>query len=262
MFEKYFKGYLKDFIQTNRPIWNYETGILLLGAKEMYVATGEVEYCNQIEAYMNHYILEDGSFKEEIKADQYKMGFGQILCFLYEQTKNEKYKIAMETLVNDIKNMKENYVGLPTYLEYETKFNEKENYNDVYKSMKNARKLFEDEALALKCSVYDLMVLIDMHENSSEEVYEQHKQYAIWFKEALKKVMKCDYKGSDEAVIIAYCMLRGCRLGILLQEKYQYIAEAIVENVVSNEFADNAALETVGTAAMAYAEFLRRSEVL
>jgi unsaturated rhamnogalacturonyl hydrolase len=190
------------------------------------------------------------------------MGFGKILCFLCEQTKKEKYKIALDTLVNEVRQLEEKYVGLPLYLEYETKFNEKENYNDIYRCMKCARAYFEDEAVSFKCLVNDLMTLIDMHENASEEVFDQYKQYAIWFKGTLKKILACQYKETEESARIAYCILKGCRLGALIQEKYQHIGEGIVQELLAKDNKEFKDLYQIGASAMAYAEFLKRSEVL
>ena len=262
MFEKYFKDYLKEFTQTSKSVWSYEAGVVLLGAKAMYEATGQTYYYERIAEYMDHYILDDGSFRDldttEVNPDN--ISAGKILCYLYEQTKEEKYKTALETLMNMLRRNPD--MSLPLYLEYETKYNEKENYNDVYRRMKNARKLFLNEKLHLDCRANDLMALIDMYENSSEEVFEQHKQYSIWFKEALKGILPCQHKEAQGTAIIAYCILKGCRLGILQKEKYQHIGEQIVQELLRQNLAEVNAAQGIGAAALAYAEFLRRSEEL
>lgn len=263
MFEAFFKDYINDFTQTSNVGWSYEVGLVLLGAKEMYEATGATEYFDLIVEYMNSYISEDGSldYVNEACQDLYKIGLGKILCFLYEQGKGEKYKKALDKMVNHIRTMEDKYEVLPLYLEYETKFNEKENYNDVYRCMKDARAGFQNERVPMESRIYDLMVLIDMYENSSEEVFEQHKQYSIWFKAALKDVLVEQRYELEETAVIAYCILKGCRLGILLQEKYQRFAEEMVCKLLKLDFA-NMKAEAVGTVAMAYAEYLMRSEIL
>ncbi len=264
MFETYFKDYLKDFAQTSKSVWSCEAGVVLLAAKEMYEATGVADYYRSIVEYMDSYIAEDGTLinLNEESQDVYEMGLGKILCFLYEQDAKEKYKKALDVLVARIRAMEDNYEALPLYLEFETKFNEKENYNDVYRCMKNSREYFEDNAVSLECRAYDLMALIDMYENSSEEVFEQHKQYSVWFKEALKPVMAREQKGIKETAIIAYCILKGCRLGVLLQEKYQQMAEDMVCQLCDLEFAEVVAADGAGAVAMAWAEYLRRKELL
>ena len=269
MFETCFKAYLKEFTQTSKPVWSYDAGVVLLGAKEMYEATGQTCYYEQLVEYMNHYILDDGSFLDldETEVNTDKISSGKILCYLYEQTKEEKYKIALDTLMNMLRRyigtaIDDVYTSLPLYLEYETKYNEKENYNDVYMRMKNARNLFANERLSLSCKMRDLMALIDMYENSSEEVFEQHKQYSIWFKKALKGILTYQYKETQISAIVAYCILKGCRLGILLKEKYQYIGEEIVQELLKQNFGELKDAQDIGTTALAYAEFLKRSEEL
>lgn len=264
MFEASFKDYLKEITHISNSEWNYEAGMVLLGAKEIYEATGVAEYLELIEECMKKYVPEDGSLinLDEKSQDIYKIGFGKILCFLYEKTENKKYKIVLDSLVNHIRGMEDKYEALPLYLEYETKFNEKENYNDIYKYMKNARSCFQDVNLSFGCRIYDLLALIDMYENSSEEVFEQHKQYSIWFKEALKGILPYQQEDIKEVAVIAYCILKGCRLGILLQEKYQHIGEEMVCKLQNLDFAEMKATGGAGVAALAYAEYLRRSEVL
>lgn len=264
MFETYFKDYFKDFAQNSKSVWSCETGSVLLAAKEMYEATGEVDYYRNIVEYINFYIADDGTLinLNEESQDAYVMGLGKILCFLYEQDAKEKYKKALDVLVTHIRSMEDKYEELPLYLEFETKFNQKENYNDVYRCMKNSREYFKDEAVSLECCAYDLLALIDMYENSSEEVFEQHKQYFVWFKESLKAILGREQKGIKETAIIAYCILKGCRLGVLLQEKYQLLGEEMVCRLCGLDFAEIKADQGVGTVAMAYAEYLRRLEIL
>ena len=264
MFEILFKDYVNHFTKTSKADWSYEAGLVLLGAKKMYEAIGATEYFDRIVEYINFYVSEDGSLEHAEKAcqDLYKIGLGKILCFLYEQEKGEKYKKVLDELVNRIRGMEDKYEALPLYLEYETKFNEKENYNDVYRCMKDARAVFQNEKVPMKNRMYDLMALIDMYENSSEEVFEQHKQYAIWFKAALRDALAYQQYEFNETAVIAYCMLKGCRLGILLQEKYQKLAEEMVCKLLELDFAEMKATGAVGIMAMAYAEYLMRSEIL
>ncbi len=92
------------------------------------------------------------------------------------------------------------------------------------------------------------MALIDLYELSSEEVFEQHKQYAVWFKEALKGVLKYqdaesglfwqlialpevegNYLETSGSAMIAYSILKGCRLKVLQAEKYQAVGERILK---------------------------------
>jgi len=302
MFESYFKKYLEDFAGNPKPLWNYEAGVTLLGAKAMYEVTGDEEYYQRIVEHMDHYILPDGTIRyldvNERNLD--KINSGKILFYLYEKTGEQRYMTALETLVDLLHKHPRTstgnfwhkeiypyqiwldglYMGLPLYLEYETKYNQKENYNDIFSQMTNVRRLLYNPDKQLYYHAYDekkvmywadketglshnfwlrsigwhLMALIDMYEISSEEVFEQHKQYAIWFKEALRGVLRYqdpesklfyqlidlpdepgNYLETSGTAMIAYCILKGCRLGVLLSEKYRHIGEEILEQLLKQK---------------------------
>ncbi|GLC81935.1 glycoside hydrolase family 88/105 protein [Lacrimispora brassicae] len=295
IFEEYFRDYLVRFAQDNKPLWNYEAGVILLGAQWMYEATGEKFYKERIIEFMNHHILKDGTIKyldvNELNLD--KINSGKILFFLYEQTGEERYRKAIDTLMDMLRRHPRTstgnfwhkmiypyqiwldglYMALPFYLEYETKYNQKENYNDVYSQMQNVRRLMYSETYRLYYHAYDekrvmiwsdkqtglshnfwlrsigwhLMALIDLYEISSEEVFEQHKQYSIWFKEALRGILEYqdqesglfyqlialpdidgNYLETSGSAMIAYSILKGCRLGVLQEEKYRAAGERIM----------------------------------
>lgn len=299
MFEAYFKKYLEDFAANPKPVWNYEAGVTLLGAKVMYEITGDEYYYEKIVGHMDHYILPDGTIRyldlNERNLD--RINSGKILFYLYERTGEERYKIALDTLMDLVHKHPRTstgnfwhkeiypyqiwldglYMCLPLYLEYETKYNNKENYNDVYSQMANVRKLMYDDKTKLYFHAYDekkvmiwadkqtglshnfwlrsigwhLMALIDLYEISSEEVFEQHKQYAIWFKEALRGVLAYqdpksklfyqlialpdepgNYLETSGTAMIAYSILKAVRLGVLQEEKYRPIGEEILSELL------------------------------
>ena len=295
MFESYFKAFLQEFAAHPKPLWNYEAGVTLLGAKSMFEVTGEAFYFERIVEHMDHHILPDGTIRyldtEERNLD--KINSGKILFYLYEKTGEERYKIALDTLMDLLRKHPRTstgnfwhkqiypyqiwldglYMALPLYLEYETKYNQKRNYNDIYGQMVNVRRLMYDGEKQLYYHAYDekkvmiwadkqtglshnfwlrsigwhLMALIDMFEISSEEVFEQHKQYAIWFKEALRGILRYqdpksklfyqlialpdepgNYLETSGTAMIAYAILKGVRLGVLQSEKYRGIGEEIL----------------------------------
>ena len=295
MFEAYFKHYLKDFAENPKPVWNYEAGVTLSGAKAMYEITGDEYYYDRIVEHMDYYILPDGSIRHldlnERNLD--RINSGKVLFYLYERTGEERYMTAMKTLMDLVHKHPRTstgnfwhkdiypyqvwldglYMALPFYLEYETRYNHKENYNDIYGQMANVRRLMYSEEKQLYYHAWDekkvmiwadketglshnfwlrsigwhLMALIDMYEISSEEVFEQHQQYAIWFKEALRGVLRYqdpksklfyqlialpdepgNYLETSGTAMIAYAILKGVRLGVLSEEKYRAVGEEIL----------------------------------
>ena len=99
--EQFFRDYLVKFAQDDKPLWNYEAGVALLGAQWLYEVTGDEFYKDRIVEFMDHHILEDGTIKyldvNELNLD--KINSGKILFFLYEQTGEERYKKALEVLI-------------------------------------------------------------------------------------------------------------------------------------------------------------------
>ena len=175
------------------------------------------------------------------------------------------------------------YLTLPFYIEYENRFNGKANYNDIYSQMTQVRKLLFDPEKHLYRSAMDragqsrpcsgavpryslrpmgfhLMTLIDLFDLSSEEVFEQHMQYAIWLKEALRGILprmdsacnlfpsflaQQDSAGNSfdipGSAMVAYAVLKGCRLGALLSEKYRETGEQILRAVIQTQTAQSGA---------------------
>lgn len=295
VFEQFFKDYLGYFASHPNPLWNYEAGVTLVGARMLYEVTGEQEYVDRIVEHMDHYIEQDGTIRtldlNERNLD--RINSGKILFYLYETTGQARYKKALDTLIDLLHKHPRTstgnfwhkeiypyqiwldglYMGLPLYLEYETKYNNKENYNDVFSQMTHVRELMYDDKTGLYYHAYDekkvmiwadpqtglshnfwlrsigwhLMALIDLHEICSIEVFEQHKKYAEWFKEALKGVLqyqdptsklfyqlialpdeKGNYLETSGSAMIAYSILKACRLGVLNEEKYRPIGEEIL----------------------------------
>lgn len=300
--EQYFRDYLVKFARDDKPLWNYEAGVTLLGAQWLYEVSGDVFYKDRIVEFMDHHIMEDGTIKyldvNELNLD--KINSGKILFFLYEQTGEERYKKALETLIDMLHRHPRTstgnfwhktiypyqiwldglYMALPLYLEYETKFNNNENCNDVYSQMENVRRLMYSEKDHLYYHAYDekkvmiwadketglshnfwlrsigwhLMALIDLYEISSEEVFEQHKQYADWFKEALKGVLEYqdpesglfyqlialpdvegNYIETSGSAMVAYSILKGCRMGVLNEEKYRPLGEKMLNDLLDQK---------------------------
>ena len=48
VFEEYFRDYLAAFAQDDKPLWNYEAGVTLLGAQWLYEVTHDQFYKDRI----------------------------------------------------------------------------------------------------------------------------------------------------------------------------------------------------------------------
>ncbi|MGN0552017.1 MAG: glycoside hydrolase family 105 protein [Oscillospiraceae bacterium] len=233
--------YINDFLDSYehyKDYWNYEDGCVLMGCQQLYAATGETKYRDFILNYLDPLIDEDGTITNFEFGKHNIDGFnaGKVLFLAYDETKNEKYRKALDFLISNLKEQprtKEGnffhkaiypnqvwldglYMAQPFYMEYETKYNKKENYNDILNQFRNVRKYMYDPEKKLYYHGYDeakiqpwadkstglspnfwlrsmgwyLMALIDVIDNMSEEIYEQYREYGDLFKEAIDGILQ------------------------------------------------------------------------
>jgi unsaturated rhamnogalacturonyl hydrolase len=133
--------------------WNYEQGLILESIYRVWVDTKEEEYFNYIKKNVDYYVNDDGSIKtyELSNFNIDNVAPGRVLLHLYEETKENKYKIAADTLIKQLqlhprtseggfwhKKIYPNqmwldglYMAEPFYTEYSKMFSVTENYDDI-----------------------------------------------------------------------------------------------------------------------------------
>lgn len=92
------EAWMLDFSKT--PKWTYPTAIVLDGAEKLYAKTGKKEYYNYISEFGEKLIQEDGTIIT-YELDKYNIDMlnsGNVLLYLYEKEKKEKYLKALQTL--------------------------------------------------------------------------------------------------------------------------------------------------------------------
>lgn len=234
-------AYINSFLDnyTNyKDYWNYEDGCVLMGAKQLFEATNERRYADFILNYLKPLIESDGTINNYEVGKHNIDGFnaGKILFFAYDFTKDEIFKKAIEFLMKNLreqprtkcgnffhKGMYQNqvwldglYMAQPFYAEYETRFNKKENYNDIVNQFENVRKYMFNSEKQLYYHGYDearvqkwadaetglspnfwlrsmgwyVMALIDVISVFSHEIYEQYDRLCSIFKEAIKGILQ------------------------------------------------------------------------
>lgn len=234
------EAYLNEFLgsyKNYKEYWNYEDGCVLMGCQQLHMATGEKKYYDFIEKYLQDFINEDGSINhyELGKFNIDSINAGKVLFYIYEQTKEEKYRKAIEFLMDQLrehprcecgnfwhKQIYPNqiwldglYMAQPFYMEYETKFENKEKYNDIISQFKNVKKYMYNEDKGLYYHAFDeakqqpwcnketglspnfwlrsmgwfLMALVDVMDNMSIEIFELYKELEAIFKEAVAGIL-------------------------------------------------------------------------
>lgn len=138
----------------NRPAnWNYEIGVVLMGFERLAKHTGDNTYMNYTKHIIDHFIKEDGTIRT-YTMDEYNSDMvppARQLLRLHELYKEEKYKIAAQTLRNQISWQPRNKIGgfwhklkyptqmwldglymiEPFYAEYSVINNQPEYFNDI-----------------------------------------------------------------------------------------------------------------------------------
>lgn len=304
--ENYIREYLAGY-QNNKDCWNYEDGCILIGARQLYEATGEESYFVFIETYLRHFIMDDGTIAH-YQTDKFNfdsINAGKILFFMYEKTGEEKYRKAIEVVMDQLRNqpgwkcgsslhkqMHPNQIRLeglymtqPFYMEYETKFDKKEQYNDIIRQFENVQKYGCSSDFRLRSIGWYLMALVDTMDAMSIEIYEQYRKLQDIFKLVLKGILRYqdektglfyqvidrsdaegNYLETSGNAMIGYSIMKACRMGILLKEKYEPVGTGIFESLIENNPQDDYYLsgkivdddpKGVGAFMMAYAQYLQ-----
>lgn len=295
--EQFVEDYLNNFTRY-RNEWNYEDGCVLMGCVQLYEATKDKKYQQFVLDYLKDFISEDGTIagyeKEKYNIDS--INSGKVLYYAYEWTNDEKYRKAIDILMEQIKGHPRTksgnfwhkqiypnqiwldglYMAQPFYMMYETKYNNKEKYTDIVNQFKNVKKFLYNEEAGLYYHGYDesknvfwadketgqspnfwlramgwyVMALIDVLDEMNEAIFEQYIILEELFKEAIrgiipylnqeqnmfyqvidKKEAEGNYLETSGTAMVAYAIMKGCRMGILAKEKYQQTGEDIFDSM-------------------------------
>ena len=134
--------------------WDYIDGCMIMSLLELYKVGRNEKYFKFAEEYISYRVQEDGTIngyhKEELNLDN--INEGKNLFTLYDLTGKEKYAKAASRIYQQILEMprtKEGnfwhkmiypnqvwldglYMAQPFYIEYENRFNDKKNYEDIF----------------------------------------------------------------------------------------------------------------------------------
>lgn len=138
--------------------WNYIDGCMIKAVLEMYAISKDEKYLKFADEFIDFRVREDGTIDgydiNEKNIDN--VNAGKTLFELYDITGKEKYRKAIDLIYSQIaimprcesgnfwhKDIYPNqvwldgmYMGQPFYMEYETRFNDKKNYDDIFSQFK------------------------------------------------------------------------------------------------------------------------------
>ena len=96
------EAWMLDFSKS--PKWTYPSAIVLDGAEYLYAKTGKKEYNDYISGFGEKLVQEDGTILT-YELEKYNIDLlnsGNVLLYLYEKEKKEKYLKALQTLRRQI----------------------------------------------------------------------------------------------------------------------------------------------------------------
>src|SRR5262245_30676210 len=135
--------------------WSYEQGVVLKGMERAWKQTGNPKYLEYIRATMDRYVADDGTIRT-YRVDEYNLDniqLGRMLLFLYQNTKQDKYRKAAGLLRAQLRTHPRTseggfwhkqiypsqmwldglYMAEPFYAEYAAVFHEDTAFDDIAK---------------------------------------------------------------------------------------------------------------------------------
>ena len=140
--------------------WNYIDGVMIKAVLQMYDVTKDEKYLKFADDFIDYRVHEDGTIEGYSVGEKNidNVNAGKTLFELYDLTGKEKYRKAIDLVYSQIEIMPRcnnearsfwhkdiypnqvwldgMYMGQPFYLEYETKFNNRKNYPDIFAQFK------------------------------------------------------------------------------------------------------------------------------
>lgn len=177
MLQHYIKQYARAFEKTDRNMWNYEDGCVLIGLEALYEATGDSYFLDAIRVFIDRYIDSEGTIRL-YRMEEYNIDFipsGRVLFLLHQKTGDEKYRHAAEHLMTQLRRQPRTqtssfwhkaiypnqvwldglYMGMPFYMQYENKFGDGHGYTDIKRQFENVRTYLWDEKEHLHYHAWD-----------------------------------------------------------------------------------------------------------
>jgi unsaturated rhamnogalacturonyl hydrolase len=77
--------------------WGYAVSLALYGQYLVYLRTGDKQYLEYIQGWVDHNVNDDGMINKKVDALDYMLP-GNLLLVLYKETGKQKYKVAAESI--------------------------------------------------------------------------------------------------------------------------------------------------------------------
>lgn len=268
--EKYINMYLNNY-KDYKAEWNYEDGCILIGAEALYKSTEDKKYLNFILNYLDKRVDENGAI-DNLNPVEYNIdniNSGRVFFTAFEETKNEKYKKAIESVRYLLKihprTLEGNfwhkgrypyqvwldglYMAQPFYTIYSNENRDKNGLKDILTQFKNVRKNLFCEDKKLYFHGFDetkTMNWADKETGKSKNFWARAVGwYAMALIDVIENIDELNFKGYRDELIDLYVELMA---GII---KYQD-ESGLWYQVMGLEKKDGNYLETSATLMFAY----------
>lgn len=261
--EKYFSfilNYVKDLIAEDGTIINYQVDKFSIDSINagkilffLYDKTGEEKYHRAIEFIMEqlkkHPRCACGNFfhkqqyPDQIWLDGLYMAQPFYMAYETRYDRKEKYNDIIEQFENVKKYLYDEEKGLCYHA-----------YDASGKAFWADKKTGCSANFWLRSIGWYLMSFVDVMDNMSIEIYEQYRKLQDMFKLMLKGILTYqepetgmfyqvpdqskvpgNYLETSGSAMVAYSILKACRMGILLKEKYAERGFYMVESILSEK---------------------------
>ena len=272
MIEKYLRQTIDEFNPYHEfKRMTYEDGVLLIAAMKFYQLTNDSYYFNFLKRYLEAHIDESGVIvnyhPEEYNIDNILAG--NVLFFMYDLTKDKRYKLAIESLRGQLKTHPRTdsksfwhklrypnqiwldglYMGQIFYLRYGYETEDEYIADDVMNQIENVRKYLFDEKKRLYFHAYDEKKIMQWANRETGRSPNVWSRAVGWFAMALVEIYDIFlFKDNTKAKRVA------ALLSELLEGMLPYRDKTYSMWYQLVEFPDLAGnyLETSGTAMLAF----------
>lgn len=157
--------------------WNYIDGCMITACLSLYKTTGDEKFLDFSKKFLDYFVKDNGVIETYDPAEYNldNVNQGKNLFTLYDLTGDQRYRDAIETIRGQLETQprtKEGnfwhkkiypnqvwldgmYMGQPFYMEYETKFDDKKHYDDIFHQFANVVKYMRDPETGLYYHGYD-----------------------------------------------------------------------------------------------------------
>lgn len=212
---------------SERPEWNYKIGLLLTSFEGLYESSGKKQYKDYIKTFADTLINESGVIKgyEREKFNIDMINAGKILFNLYEESKDSKYIVALDTLRSQLKTQPRTssngfwhkkiypdqmwldglYMGAPFYAQYNTLFENGDKLDDIAHQFELIWEHTIDSETGLLYHAWDESKQMDWADKTTGKSPNFWSRSMGWYAMALVDVL--DYFPQDHpkrALLISY----------------------------------------------------------